>query len=173
MRMHIFSIVFLFAPLLLAQSAGLNKSLQSMLRSSGYGDATANNFLPVMRLSMSLSLIHYAHVGTKLLLLEPGANAKIVELSPGGEIQSLSVKLPDGEVADSILPAQSQWMIRAHPSGIDTISNLYEIDPVSGNAIREIRTSDVPATRIACWDGGGFYGLRWIKGKPYIITGSY
>jgi hypothetical protein len=38
--------------------------------------------------------------------------------------------------------------------------------------LRRINTSGVPATSIACPSDSGFYGLRWIEQKPYLIFGD-
>jgi hypothetical protein len=144
--------------------------LKNMVNSMSFAGIGPQELPPAMRVYSSLSGFQFAHSEAGLLLLEPGDGARIVELSPGRETHVVKLKLPKGQIADSILPARGKWLIRTYPEGVDNQSNMFEVDPESGETLREIRSPSVPATSIACASKDGLYGLRWVDHKPYVIV---
>ena len=149
-----------------------DQKLKAMLNSVGFVGASPADFPPSMRIASALSLFRPVHSDEGLLLLEPGAGAQIFELLRSGETRMIKLGLPKDQIADSIIVNKRRWFVRTFLKDSDNESNLYEVDAGTGEAIRRINTTGVPATSIACANDSGFYGLRWIERKPYLIFGD-
>lgn len=146
--------------------------LKNMARSANFAGLRPEDLPPSMRLSVTLSMLHFTHAGNKLLMMMPGLYPKIIEISAGGETTNLNIRLPKGKVGDSLLVSSAKWLVRTHAQNAEDQSGLYEIDPETGAVVREIRTGGVPATSIACMNDGAFYGFRWINHKPYVMSAT-
>jgi hypothetical protein len=146
------------------------EGLNEMMRATSFVGLKPQDLPPSMKMSVALSRFQFVHFGTKVLLLEPGPHTRIVEISPGGQARVVSVKLPEGQVGDSLLASRSSWMIRTYPEGKDGLSNLYEVDRETGSIVRQLRTPGVPATSIACSSEDGLFGIRWLERKPYLMV---
>jgi hypothetical protein len=147
--------------------------LKSALGSLNFGGAKLDDAPPSQRTHAVLSLFRPTHSDRDLLLLMPGADTQVTEMSRSGEVRTLRLKLPHDQVADSILPGKGIWFVRTYRVGTDGDWSLFEVDPDTGKAVRRVDTSDVPATSIACTtDSGGLYALRWIDQKAYILLGN-
>lgn len=91
--------------------------LKGMLSSMNFAGMNPADLPAEMRTHFILSLFKFVHSGQNLLLLEPGAGARIVEFSPGDQMRVVRLKLPDKQVADSILPSPDKWYVRTFPLG--------------------------------------------------------
>lgn len=127
---------------------------------------------PSQKLATGLSLLKPAHSEHGLLLLLPGAEARVIELLRDGTSQVVKLRLPKGQFATSVFSSNGKWFVRTYPEDDPEQSNLYKVNPETGDAEARIDTSGVPATSIGCPTESGFFGLRWIKGKPYQILGQ-
>lgn len=146
--------------------------LKNMAKASNFAGLRPEDLPPPMRLSVTLSMLHFTHAGNKLLMMMPGLYPKIIAISAEGQTSDLNIKLPKGQIGDSLLVSSARWLVRTHAQDVEDQSSLYEIDPETGATIREIRTGGVPATSIACMNDGAFYGFRWVNHKPYIMTAT-
>ncbi len=147
-----------------------DQAVDQMMSATNFIGLKPQDLPPAMRMSVALSRLQFVHFGTKLLLLEPGPHPRIIESSPGGQIRVVSIKLPEGQVGDSMLATKNSWMIRAYPEGQDGLSNLYDVDRETGVTVRQVRTAGVPATSIACYSEEGLFGIRWVERKPYLMV---
>src|ERR1700739_528059 len=147
---------------------------QDLLRMVAAADRTGmQSSLPLeLRLSAVINSLQFEHSGRSLLLLEPGGDAKVLALLPSRDVRPIAIRLPKGDQADSLIAVNGKWIVRAYPEGANDKMSLFEVDPETGNATREIRTQGVPPSAIACGSKEGFYGLRWIDKKPYVITSN-
>lgn len=146
--------------------------LKSMSQSMSFAGGTPADLPPSMRVSAVLSLFRLAHSQEGLLILQPGAEAQITKILPSGDIHIVTLHLPKNQVADSIITNKGRWFVRTSLQGSDSQSNLYEVDPETGNALKHINTSGVPALSIACPSDSGFYGLRWVEQKAFLVFGE-
>lgn len=149
---------------LLPTGAGLSE----IVSSRSFAGMSPESLPPAMQMNVAMSLFRFSHMANKLLLLQPGPHPKVIEFSASGLSETLQIKLPAGKLADSILPDPSRLLIRTYSKTNDNDSSLFEIDPDSGDAVREIRIA-APATTLACSSKEGFYGLQWKDEKPYIV----
>jgi len=148
------------------------EGLTTMLSSLSFAGKSPKDFPEFMEKSMVVSLFRPVHTNEGILLLRPGAGARVLEILHSGEERSVELKLPPKEAAQTLLVSDEKWFVRTSPQGDDTASNLYEVDPTSGQTTERIDTSGVAATSIACAANSGFYGFKWIDHKPYLIRGT-
>jgi hypothetical protein len=149
-----------------------DSELKTMLGGMNFVGMSPASLPPEARIGATLSLFRPIHSNNGLLTLEPGEGATVVEILRSGEIQKTKLRLPVNQIADSMIVAKGSWFVRAFLRGSDNQENLYEVDPSTGAAVRRIDTVGVPPSSIACPNESGFYGLRWIDSKPYLIFGE-
>jgi hypothetical protein len=149
-----------------------DQKLKSLLQSLSFAGMKPEDMPPSMRISFALGLFRTAHSDQGLLMLMPGAETQIIELLRSGEIRLVRLRLPQDQIADSMITKKGRWFVRTYLRDTGNQWSLYEVDPETGEALRRINTSGVPATSIACPSDSGFYGLRWIEQKPYLIFGD-
>ena len=83
-----------------------------MLQSVSFSGSKTEDFPAEMKLSLVISLFRFVHNGTKLLMLESGVGGEIVEFSPDSQVRVIRLKLPDKQVADSILSVKIDgWFV--------------------------------------------------------------
>jgi hypothetical protein len=150
-----------------------DEDLTTMLSSLSFAGKSPKAFPGFMEKAMVVSLFRPVHTNEGILLLRPGARARVLEILQSGEEKTVELKLPAKEVAQTLLASEGKWFVRTSPEGSDTRSNLYEVDPTTGETLEKIDTSGTPATSIACAANSGFYGFRWINHKPYLIRGTF
>ncbi len=148
------------------------RKLKSMLQSLNFAGAKPEDIPPPARVYAVLSLFRTVHADQGLLVFMPGAGTEVVELLRSGEIHQMTLRLPQDQIPDSIITKKGRWFVRTYLRNTSSDWNLYEVDPETGEALQQINTSGVPATSIACPTDSGFYGLRWVEGKPYLIFGD-
>ncbi len=145
--------------------------LTTALGSMNAAGQDAPKLPPSLKLAAGLSLLRPAHSTQGLLLLLAGAEGRVVELLRDGTSRELELRLPKNQIPTSIFAANGKWLVRTYPLDDLEQSNLYEVNPETGDAEARIDTSGVPATSIGCPTESGFFGIRWINGKPYLILG--
>lgn len=148
-------------------------ALTQMMAAQNFVGIKPDAMPPAQRLFYLMNIFRFIHFGEDLLLLEPGASAKIVELLPDAEVRTIALHIPKGQVAESLIAAPGKWLIRAHRADADDQESMFQIDPADGEADLGIRTGGVPPTTIACAKQDGFFGLRWIDHRPYLISATY
>jgi len=119
-----------------------------------------------------LSLFRPVHSTGGVLIVEPGVGARVIELLRSGDTRTVRLKLPTHQIAQSIITNKGVWFVRTFLQDSETQSNLYQVDPETGQTLKRIDTSGAPASSIACPTDTGFYGFRWIDKKPYLIHGD-
>jgi hypothetical protein len=129
------------------------------------------------KLSVVLSAAEFAHSGDSLLFLLPGRKNEMLTLSQNGSISSMRLRLPEGFDADSLVPSDKYWLVRAvNTSGKSEKPVLLLVNPGSGEVMRVIRTQPFSAEDISCVYDGQYIGLRWIgekdKGQWYLIRST-
>lgn len=144
------------------------KNMEQSLHISG----PKSNVPAWMAISAALSVFRPVHSSQGLLIFEPGAGAQVIEFLRSGEIHTLKLKLPVGQAPDSVIAGYGKWFVRTYQQGSDSRSDLYQVNPETGDTTERIDTSGVPAGSIACPTDSGFYGIRWIDKKPYLIFGD-
>jgi hypothetical protein len=102
------------------------------------------------RVPAALSLFRPVHSQSGLLILEPGKDARIVELLHSGETRIVRLQLPSNQIADSLITDRGSWFLRSFLQDSDTAANLYQVDPDTGSAIKRINTSGVPSRWRVC-----------------------
>jgi len=147
--------------------------IKEMFGSMNILGMSPNELSDSQRTTMVLSTFHPVHSERSLLILEPGPEARVIEISRAGESRIVKLKLPANQLPYDLLIAKARWFVRTMVQGSDTQMSLLEVDPNSGQALRWISTSDVPAGSIACPTDSGFSAIRWIDHKPYLLDGRF
>jgi len=125
------------------------------------------------RISAVLGLLTTVHSERGVLVLIPGGEPEVIEIRPTGETRVVKLSLPEGQAAESLITASNgKWFARTFVHGDDNQSNLYQISAKNGRTIQRIETSGVPASSITCASKSGFYGLRWIEKRAYLLAGD-
>lgn len=116
-------------------------------------------------LQLALSAAQFVHYRGSLLLLLPGSKAKVFTIRSGGEIKSTVLHLPAGFEAESIIPSDSYWFIRATDGSASGRLVLLMVDPATGKALRVLHSPQMDARTISCAHDGDFYGIHWAGKK--------
>lgn len=148
------------------------QQLSSIMSSLDLGGTTPKGLPVAQQLSMLLSLFRPVHSERGLLILEPGIQGRVIEILRSGGVRQVKLLLPPNQVAQTMITRKGAWYVRTSLDGTEMDSTLYQIDPDSGKTLRQIDTSDVTSSSIACATESGFYGFRWIENNPYIIEGE-
>jgi hypothetical protein len=149
-----------------------DKDLTAMLNSINIVGWNPKDMPLPQKITAVLSLFRPIHSQRGVLILEPGAGARVIEILRSGDTRIVGLKLPANQIAHSMMTNKGSWFVRAHLVGSSTEWSLFQVDPETGEALKRIDTSGVPATTISCATDSGFYGFRWIDKKPYLIYGD-
>jgi hypothetical protein len=150
-----------------------DKDLTGMLTSMNFVGMNPKDMPPSIRLTAVLSLFKPVHSMSGVLMVEPGAGARVIEILRSGDTRTVVLDLPAHQIAQSVIVSKKGWFVRTSLQDSETQWNLYQVDPETGQAIKRIDTSGVPSINIACSTDSGFYGFRWIDKKPYLIRGDF
>lgn len=125
----------------------------------------------VRRISISgaMSAWQIGYAGNRLLLLEPGTRPSILEVSQGGAIRKVSLKMPEGTTANSIISSDRAWLIRCFPADTSDAGSLLEFDPENGKVLRRISTKGTPPTSIFYAGQGTYYASWWDKDHKRVL----
>ncbi|MFZ0661629.1 MAG: hypothetical protein WAM66_02965 [Acidobacteriaceae bacterium] len=116
-------------------------------------------------LGFALVAAQFVHYHDSLLLLMPGSKPKIFTIGGGGAIQSTTLHLPAGFEAESLIPSDSSWLVRATDGATNGKELIVMVNPSDGKALRIIHSPQFGVNDITCVHGGDYYGIRWSTGK--------
>ena len=149
-----------------------DEDLTAMLNSINIVGMNPNDLPLPLKIPAVLSMFRPVHSNGGVLIVEPGAGARVMEILRSGDTRMVKLKLPPHQIAHSIMTNKGSWFVRTHLQDSDTQWNLFQVDPETGQTLKRIDTSGVPATSIACPTDTGFYGFRWIDKQAYLIHGD-
>lgn len=129
----------------------------------------ASDSLKRISISGALSAWQVGYAGNRLLLLEPGASPSIIEISQGGAIRKVRLKMPEGTTADSIISSDRAWLIRCFRVTSSDAGSLLEFDPENGKVLRRIGTKGTPPTSIFFASEGTYYASWWDKAHKRVL----
>jgi hypothetical protein len=130
-------------------------------------DATED--LKRIAISGTMSTWQVGYAGNRLLFLQPGANPSILEVSPGGGIRKVRLKMPEGTTAGSIISSDRGWLIRCFLVSSQDAGVLLEFDSESGKVLRRIATKGTPPTSIFYAGEGNYYASWWDKDHKRVL----
>jgi hypothetical protein len=148
------------------------EDLTAMLASMNFVGMNPNDLPLPLKIPVVLSMFRPVHSNGGVLIVEPGAGARVIEILRSGDTRMVKLKLPPHQIAHSIMTNKESWFVMTHLQDSDTQWSLFQVDPETGQTLKRIDTSGVPATTIACTTDTGFYGFRWIDKKSYLIHGD-
>jgi hypothetical protein len=148
------------------------RKLATIMQSINFAGINLAEASEATRQRFMVSLVRPVHSDQGLLMFMPGSGGEIIVFARSGEIRQVRVNVPSNQIPDSLITAKGRWFLRTYLRDSDNNWSLYEIDPDTGRTLRKIYTAGVPSTTIACATDSGFFGLRWIDKKPYVISGS-
>lgn len=89
-------------------------------------------------LGLALVAAQFVHYRDSLLLLIPGSKAKVFTIRNGGAVESMTLHLPAGLEADSLVPSDNGLIVRATNGAANGNMVLAAVDPATGNTLRII-----------------------------------
>lgn len=125
---------------------------------------------------MLLSTAQLVHYGDALLLLIPGSSARVTVVRSNGDIQSTTLHLPKGFVAESLVSSDRNWVVRVSDGSQNGPGLLAVFDPASGDVLRVIRNSQLSANDITCVHDGNYFAIHGAPDgkqlKLFLMSGS-
>lgn len=115
--------------------------------------------------ALALSAAQLVHYRDSVLILIPGSNARVITIRGDGEVGSTRLRLPQGIEAESLVPSDHNWFLRASDAAAHEYSLLLMVDPHSGAILRVIQTAPLPAVGITCVHDGDYVGIHWAGKK--------
>lgn len=116
-------------------------------------------------LGSALVAAQFAHYRDSLLLLMPGSKPEIFTIRDGGALESTTLHLPAGFEAESMVPSDNNWLIRARDGAASSNELILMVNPSDGNALRIIRSPQFGVDDITCVRNGDYYGIHWPRGN--------
>lgn len=129
----------------------------------------ASDTLKRISISGAMSAWQVGYAGNQLLLLVPGPSPTILEVSQGGAIRKVRLKMPEGTSAESIISSDRAWLIRSFRVGSSDNGSLLEFDPESGSVLRRISAKGTPPTSIFFAAQGVYYASWWDKDHKRVL----
>ena len=120
-------------------------------------------------ISGAMSAWQVGYAGNRLLLLEPGPSPTILEVSQGGAVRKVRLKIPEGISAASIVSSDHAWLIRSFPVESSESGSLLEFDPENGKLLRRINAKGTPPTSIFFAAQGAYYASWWDKDHKRVL----
>ena len=114
-------------------------------------------------LDFTLVAAQFVHYRDSVLLLMPGSKAKVFTIRGGGALENTTLHLPAGLAAESFIPSDNGWLIRATDGVANGKMVLVTVDAVTGNAVRIIRSPQFGVNDITCVHDGDYYGIHWPR----------
>jgi len=118
--------------------------------------------------------------GGRILVIFPGSILPVLEISEGGAIRTVRLRLPDRLSPLSLIPSippNGRWYVRAMKSPeptndalqpeatFQTDHTVYEVNSANGAVTRRINSPVVPPASIGCVFDGEFVAFRYDDGK--------
>jgi hypothetical protein len=113
---------------------------------------------------------------SKMLFLRSLASMRVYEIQESGEVRAVKIKAPDGYDVEGLTATDRNWLVsfrKPNPNGVwsDAQHSLFEVDPESGELLREYRVK-APDTGVSCFFNGEFWALRNSDGKLTVAHGG-
>jgi hypothetical protein len=115
-------------------------------------------------LDFALVAAQFVHYRDSLLLLMPGSKPRVFTIR-GSVLENTSLHLPAGLEADSLIPSDSGWFIRASDGAANGKRLIVMVNPSDGKALRIIHSSNMNINGIACVHDGDYYAVHWPLGE--------
>jgi len=100
----------------------------------------------------------------------------ILEITPGGAIRRVPIRLPPGLVIDHFIPSQEMWYIALRTYGAesnqDQESAFYEVSPFNGTITKRLETTPEYVSEIACEHDGEFRALLYDVNGQILLIGK-
>ena len=116
-------------------------------------------------LDFVLTDAQFVHYRGSLLLLMPGSKPEVFTIRSGGALESTVLHMPAGLEADSLIPSDSGWLIRAKDGAANGKELIVMVDPSDGKALRIIHSPQFGVNAITCVHDGDYYGIHWPRGE--------
>ena len=126
-----------------------------------------------MKLTLGVGAYRIEHTPSGLALLKQRDTNKIILVSSGGSVTTVTPKLPKGDTVDSFVESDKRWLLRVNgPENSDAVAkfDIYEFRSDDGVLVRKLNTDPAPSAGFACEHDGEFKLLHWIDKKPYLET---
>ncbi len=113
------------------------------------------------------------------LLVVPHSKGTVLEVSPGGDVRTMKLRIPVGLEIDSFLASADHWYVRVgDPIKMNEAQNtsknrMFELDPETGEVLRELKAEDITVGEIACEEDGEFVAFRLSEtGSLMVLRGN-
>lgn len=108
------------------------------------------------------------------VLLYRGRGNIVYDVSEGGRIRTVTVKAPHGYHLVRVIAMDRNWLVDFYSPDHFKDRLFFEVDPETGNLLREYRLKDADTSTLSCFGGGEFWGLRRDvkEGKLKVVRGS-
>lgn len=118
----------------------------------------------------------YAY-GEKVLLVRTSTGTPVYEIRDGGEARAVTIKPPTGYTLWGLIPSDKTWVAdlakRAATGGLSDAEHVfYEVNPETGELVRELRLERDPKIQPACWDGSELTAIRHADNRITILRGT-
>ncbi|HEU4983936.1 MAG TPA: hypothetical protein VFT88_14755 [Acidobacteriaceae bacterium] len=113
-------------------------------------------------LDFTLVAAQFVHYRGSLLLLMPGSKPTVFTIR-GGSVESTKLHLPVGLEAESLVPSDTGWLVRATDGTANGKKLIIAVDPSDGEALRIIQSPQFSINDITCVNNGDFYGIHWPR----------
>ena len=91
-----------------------DKDLTAMLNSINIVGGNPNDMPLPQKIPVVLSLFRPTHSQSGVLIVEPGAGARVIEILRSGDTRTVRLKLPTNQIAHSMMTNKGSWFVRAH-----------------------------------------------------------
>ncbi|HTW45835.1 MAG TPA: hypothetical protein VMD58_09840 [Acidobacteriaceae bacterium] len=115
--------------------------------------------------ALALSAAQLVHYRDSVLILIPGSDARVITIRNDGEVGSTRLRLSQGIEAESLVPSDHNWFLRASDATGQRNTLLLMVDPHSGAILQVIQTAPLPAVGITCVHDGNYVGVHWVGKK--------
>jgi len=111
----------------------------------------------------------------KLLFLRSLASQRVYEIQESGEVRAVKIKAPQGYDVEGLIATDKNWLVlfrkpKPNSAWSDAQHSLFEVDPESGQLLREYRVKP-PDTGVSCFLNGEFWALRYKDEKITVARG--
>ncbi len=128
------------------------------------------------RISFIVSSFQMVHYNDELLLLIPGSSSKVLILHPGGNLESIALKVPKGLEVQSLIASDTNWFVRISDGSGDGPTILEAVNPATGDPLRLIQTRRLSTSDITCVHDGQYLAVHAEDDKGvkrlFLMKGS-
>lgn len=130
----------------------------------------SRNMPESMKIAQGLKYYRFWHTPSGLALMKQDTN-KIILITSGGVVTTVTPKIPKGYTANSFIQSDKRWLLRVMgPEDDYEVSkfDIYEFRSEDGTLVRKLDTEPAPSGGFACEHDGEFKLLHWIDKKAYL-----